>query len=217
MSRGYSPSGQNHAPRKDRSICNNYSTLLPHNATPTVQNVINRISSKLGIGTEFFQWIQLHKYHTTGYYRYHVDAPYTDNPRKITVMVYLNDVEEGGETHFPYQNLFFTPKTGRAVIWWNYPDYSLTKQAELSTLHEGMMVTKGEKWALTQWICEYGVNPFLNTCSVCWFRDSHLENDEMTLNEIKKHEAEYARHQKQHIEEKHDEIAASARRRIIPK
>ena len=32
-------------------------------------------------------------------------------------MVYLNDVEEDGETEFLYQELKLKPKKGRVVIW----------------------------------------------------------------------------------------------------
>ncbi len=32
-------------------------------------------------------------------------------------MVYLNDVDSGGETEFLYQQLKIKPKRGRVVIW----------------------------------------------------------------------------------------------------
>ena len=37
--------------------------------------------------------------------------------RALAWMVYLNDVEEGGETEFLYQQLKIKPSKGRVVIW----------------------------------------------------------------------------------------------------
>ena len=37
--------------------------------------------------------------------------------RTMAWMVYLNDVEEGGETEFLYQKLKIKPKKGTVVIW----------------------------------------------------------------------------------------------------
>jgi len=34
-----------------------------------------------------------------------------------TFYLYLNDVEEGGETEFPRLGMQVKPKTGRAVLW----------------------------------------------------------------------------------------------------
>ena len=45
--------------------------------------------------------------------------------RTMAWMAYLNDVEEGGETEFLYQQLKVKPKKGTVVIWlWKF--YSLT-------------------------------------------------------------------------------------------
>ena len=37
--------------------------------------------------------------------------------RTMAWMVYLNDVEEGGETEFLYQQVKLKPKKGTVVIW----------------------------------------------------------------------------------------------------
>ena len=39
------------------------------------------------------------------------------NKEPLAWMVYLNDVEEGGETEFLYQQLKIKPSKGRVVIW----------------------------------------------------------------------------------------------------
>ena len=63
--------------------------------------------------------------------------------------MYLNDVEEGGETFFPKLNLSVHPRKGMAVYFeYFYQDQSLNEL----TLHGGAPVTKGEKWIATQWV-----------------------------------------------------------------
>ena len=77
------------------------------------------------------------------------DKEYYDRgQRSWTFLIYLNDVDEGGETFFP--NLFetITPQMGRAVIW-----YNLDKNGDLDrdTLHEGKPIIRGEKYIITKW------------------------------------------------------------------
>ena len=73
-----------------------------------------------------------------------------------TVLYYLNDVEEGGETCFPRagnryfdydyslcQGLRMTPKKGRAVLFYNLHPNGTT---DITSLHIGSDVIKGEKW-----------------------------------------------------------------------
>ena len=37
--------------------------------------------------------------------------------RLIALMVYLNTVTDGGQTHFPTQNISFSPKVGDVLMW----------------------------------------------------------------------------------------------------
>lgn len=69
--------------------------------------------------------------------------------RTWTIMVYLNDVESGGETNFPKLGLNIIPKKGKAVIWNNlHKDGS----GNYDVIHSGKPVIKGEKWIITKWI-----------------------------------------------------------------
>ena len=68
--------------------------------------------------------------------------------RTYTVMVYLNDVESGGETSFPLIDAEFTPKKGKAIIWSNLnPDYSPNH----FSLHHAKKVHRGYKAVITKW------------------------------------------------------------------
>lgn len=73
---------------------------------------------------------------------------YDKGQRSWTFMIYLNNVEEGGETHFPKLGETIVPKLGRAVIW-----YNLDKNGDLDrdTLHQGKPIVKGEKYIITKW------------------------------------------------------------------
>lgn len=69
--------------------------------------------------------------------------------RVATLLIYLNDGYEGGETHFPHLDWGFKGKTGDALIFWNM---SATGERERASLHAGMPVKSGRKWLLSQWV-----------------------------------------------------------------
>ncbi len=69
--------------------------------------------------------------------------------RIATLIMYLNSVEEGGETIFPEIDLKITPKKGNAILFYNCrPD---GKEDPL-TCHGGAPVIQGTKWIATKWI-----------------------------------------------------------------
>jgi hypothetical protein len=71
--------------------------------------------------------------------------------RVATILVYLNDGYEGGETSFPRLDWSYKGKTGDALIFWNL---SAAGEREFDSLHAGSPVTKGEKWLLSKWVRE---------------------------------------------------------------
>jgi prolyl 4-hydroxylase len=76
------------------------------------------------------------------------DRPQAGN-RARTICVYLNDVEEGGETEFPVPGVRVAPRAGRAVVFDNlHPN----GQADPDSLHAGLPVVRGEKWLATLWL-----------------------------------------------------------------
>ena len=72
--------------------------------------------------------------------------------RTYTFMIYLNDVEEGGETYFTRINLSIKPQKGKALVWNNMvADGSGNWFSE----HWGKPVIKGEKYIITKWFREH--------------------------------------------------------------
>jgi hypothetical protein len=59
-----------------------------------------------------------------GYFRWHADAVGKNARDRVAAMIlYLNDVEKGGETEFFHQGIKFSPRTGNLLMFptgWNY-------------------------------------------------------------------------------------------------
>jgi hypothetical protein len=79
-----------------------------------------------------------------GYHIWHIEHGLQDClNRVLAYCIYLNDVEEGGETEFLHQSVRVKPTTGTIVIWPAWFPY----------VHRGNPPLKGEKYILTSWIC----------------------------------------------------------------
>ena len=69
--------------------------------------------------------------------------------RVSTLVIYLNDVPQGGETVFPEVGFGVTPRRGNAV-YFEYCDAH--HQLDGRTRHAGAPVIAGEKWVMTKWM-----------------------------------------------------------------
>ena len=81
---------------------------------------------------------------TEGYHIWHIEhsSRFEDLKRAFVFSIYLNDVEEGGETEFLHFSKRVKSKTGRIVIW----------PASFPYLHRGNPPLSGEKYILTSWM-----------------------------------------------------------------
>jgi hypothetical protein len=81
---------------------------------------------------------------TQGYHIWHVEHGATRSmvKRVLAYTIYLNTVEEGGETEFLYQSQRVKPVKGRIVIW----------PAGFPYVHRGNPPLNGEKYIATSWI-----------------------------------------------------------------
>ena len=128
---------------------------------PVAQEVFHRIGNTTGIHEQNHENLQLLRYEVGQRYAQHHDfIPHHINrqcgPRILTFFLYLNDVEEGGETRFPLLHkekggLAIKPKTGRALLWPSVKN-SDPNSKEYRTDHEAMPVIKGTKYGANAWI-----------------------------------------------------------------
>tara|TARA_R100001086_G_scaffold49886_1_gene22178 strand:- start:779 stop:1390 length:612 start_codon:yes stop_codon:yes gene_type:complete len=81
---------------------------------------------------------------TEGYHIWHVEhgKGFGNESRAFVFTIYLNDIEEGGETEFLHFSKRVKPKTGRIVIW----------PAGFPYIHRGNPPLAGEKYILTSWM-----------------------------------------------------------------
>jgi prolyl 4-hydroxylase len=123
---------------------------------PIAQSVVQLIEDITGIPSDNAENLQLLRYEKSQFYQTHSDyIPYQiDRPcgvRILTFYMYLNDVEEGGGTEFPYLNLTVTPKRGRAALWPSVLDSDPNKK-DYRTNHQALPVVKGVKYGANAWI-----------------------------------------------------------------
>ncbi|MBL4674517.1 MAG: 2OG-Fe(II) oxygenase [Arenicella sp.] len=116
-----------------------------------------RVCKLLGVDPSYAEPIQGQYYEIgqefkehTDYFEAHEIEVHGRNmgQRTYTCMIYLNDLEEGGETHFTRVGAQFKPKRGMAVIWNSLnPDGSIN----IDSMHQALPVLKGYKAVITKW------------------------------------------------------------------
>ena len=134
-------------------------------ADPFVRALQRRIDDLLGIDPACGETIQGQRYFHGQEFLPHTDwfwpgSPAWDNEmprggqRSFTAMVFLNDVEAGGETEFPELGIAVTPRAGTLLAWNNADPDGVPNEW---TIHAGRPVTRGVKYIITKW---YRTRPF---------------------------------------------------------
>uniref|UniRef100_A0A166IFN6 Uncharacterized protein n=1 Tax=Daucus carota subsp. sativus TaxID=79200 RepID=A0A166IFN6_DAUCS len=116
-----------------------------------------------------FQAFNILRYEIGQKYRPHYDAfnpniyGQVKSQRVASFLLYLSDVEEGGETMFPYENglnydnydpdacagLKVKPRKGDGLLFYSlYPNGTIDK----ASLHGSCPVIRGQKWVATKWL-----------------------------------------------------------------
>lgn len=129
---------------------------------PLIIKLTQRMDALTGIPTENGEALQGQRYAPGQEYKVHCDffpalARYWPQMRDAggqrcwTAMLYLNTVEEGGETHFVRAGFMVPPRAGTLLVWNNLkPDGS----PNVDTLHAALPVKRGVKYVLTKWYRE---------------------------------------------------------------
>ncbi|GAA4346341.1 2OG-Fe(II) oxygenase [Variovorax defluvii] len=127
---------------------------------PIVARVEQRIATLLRWPLEFGEGLQVLRYSPGAQYRPHYDYFDPAEPgtptilrrggqRVATLVMYLQEPEQGGATTFPDVGLEVAPRRGTGVFFsYDRPDPATR------TLHGGAPVLLGEKWVATKWLRE---------------------------------------------------------------
>ncbi|KAJ0802987.1 putative procollagen-proline 4-dioxygenase [Helianthus annuus] len=135
---------------------------------PMIHAIEKRISTFSQIPIENGELIQVLRYEPNQFYRPHHDY-FSDTfnlkrggQRVATMLMYLTDNVEGGETFFPMagsnecscggkmvKGLCVKPNKGDAVLFWSM---GLDGQSDPDSIHGGCEVLSGEKWSATKWM-----------------------------------------------------------------
>jgi prolyl 4-hydroxylase len=127
---------------------------------PIIKNISDKVKEYTKTYNNKQEQLQVVNYTKGGFFSPHYDAcegnadfckrmDGDQGPRILTVLFYLNDDFEGGETIFPKINKLVKPQKGKAVIFRNVDkDGVIIRQA----LHGGEPIKSGEKWIANKWI-----------------------------------------------------------------
>ncbi|CAL5197445.1 unnamed protein product [Lathyrus oleraceus] len=156
------------------SIRTSSGTFLPRGHDKIVEKIEKRIADFTFIPVENGEDLNVLHYEVGQKYVPHLDY-FRDEynirnggNRIATMLMYLSDVEEGGETVFPYakgdfssvpwwnelsdcgkNGLSIKPKTGDAILFWGMkPDSTF----DPLSLHGACPVIKGDKWSCAKWM-----------------------------------------------------------------
>nr|XP_048331393.1 probable prolyl 4-hydroxylase 3 [Ziziphus jujuba var. spinosa] len=159
---------------KDSRVRTSSGMFLKRGRDKIIRDIEKRIADFTFIPVEHGEGLQVLHYEVgqkyDAHFDYFLDEFNTKNggQRIATLLMYLSDVEEGGETVFPSakgnissvpwwdelsecgkKGLAVKPKMGNALLFWSMrPDATL----DPSSLHGGCPVIKGNKWSSTKWM-----------------------------------------------------------------
>lgn len=128
--------------------------------TALISSIEQRIAELLQWPVENGEGLQVLHYREGGEYRPHFDyfpPEQTGSAKHLalggqriaTLIMYLNEVQNGGATIFPRANLSLYPRRG-TVIYFSY--CNANGEVDPETLHGGAPVLAGEKWIATKWL-----------------------------------------------------------------
>ncbi|GAX73127.1 hypothetical protein CEUSTIGMA_g580.t1 [Chlamydomonas eustigma] len=156
-------------------IRTSYGMFIRRLQDPVLEGIEKRISLWTHLPLSHQEDIQVLRYQEGQTYGAHYDSSYDKDEfgpkyRLATLLIYLSDVEEGGETAFPKDSIYtdpsipvrgapwsdcakghvaVKPKKNDAVLFYSYfPNGTM----DPASMHTGCPVIKGIKWAAPIWI-----------------------------------------------------------------
>jgi prolyl 4-hydroxylase len=125
----------------------------------------NKIADHLGVHIDQLEGLQYQYYKKGGYFKEHADYFDAHNMKKFglasgnrikTLMIYLNQDLEGGETMFKAVDRAYMPLAGWGLTWDNVDENG---KIQRGSKHSAEKVAFGEKHVITSWIREHKWQP----------------------------------------------------------
>ena len=132
-------------------LCEEFATNFSENIYPLYSKKYKLDNDILGFPMSIFDFKVQKTSPTEGYHVWHIEhGPHVSDAqnRIMAYTLYLNDIEEGGETEFLIQSLRVKPKQGTLVLW----------PAGYTHIHRGNPPLSKDKYIITGWL-EYNPNP----------------------------------------------------------
>lgn len=135
------------------------SAVIPTDNDPVTQELAQKVATITGRGVQCVEAFQVVRYESGEFFKPHRD-PFpvdymtrmgwsTTSQRRYTLFVYLNTVDNGGETDFPLLGLSFRPRKGCALFWENC---STPEKVHHKSLHQGLAPNGDLKFGLNVWV-----------------------------------------------------------------
>ncbi|KYF42706.1 oxidoreductase, 2OG-Fe(II) oxygenase family protein [Toxoplasma gondii ARI] len=121
--------------------------------TDIVENIERIVSAFAGMPVEHLEPLVVVRYEEGQYFKLHSDGGF----RPKTILLYLNDVEAGGETSFENLGFRVAPMKGAGVLWNN--SYPGTNEIDPRLIHAGLPPEKGVKFVVN---CFFNKDPIRN-------------------------------------------------------
>jgi hypothetical protein len=127
-----------------------FSDIVIRNYLDQLQEVCTQYINKYPMSNVYYPWaivenISIQHYKPgQGYHGWHTERVGANNYtalRHLVFMTYLNDVNDGGETHFYHQELKVQPRKGLTLIW----------PADWTYTHRGIASPTEDKYIVTGW------------------------------------------------------------------
>lgn|GEM_PF-597360 len=125
-----------------------------------LEGLYDRLTGRLDVPVRYFEYCQCVRYEAGQFYGEHLDPLDEATPpgaaevarrgqRALTLLVYLNEDFEGGETHFPRLDRKVTPRRGAGLLFYLLDRHG---KPDPDARHAGLPVFSGTKYVLNLWV-----------------------------------------------------------------
>ena len=125
-----------------------YTSIIKDKENTTLKSIYERVAFFLRVPQNYIEYLECVRYSPGQQFRPHWDTDKSED-RTHTLLLYLNDDFEGGETYFPQLNFKAKPQKGRVLY---FKDRDEEQNIIPYSLHAGLPVNNGIKYACNIWV-----------------------------------------------------------------